>query len=138
MRENKRECGEECCCCVSQMEAELVVVNQNMAFHAEALISCWRWWASEWWRLAAQHKVAAQDLEDGGGSRNDTGGARCLSEKYFKRVKDFGSQNWRNWNLHFKVMLKNACPQMFHLVTKMERTVSRQRGWISPRRKPSC
>ena len=49
---------------------------------------------------------------ESGGSRHDrsgTRGARYLSEKGFKRVKDFDGQNWKEWNFQFKVALKNAC-----------------------------
>ena len=36
-------------------------------------------------------------------------------------MKDFDGQNWKKWNFQFKVALKSACAQVFHLVTKERR-----------------
>ena len=33
-------------------------------------------------------------------------------------MKDFDDQNWKKWHFQFQVALKNACPQVLHLVTK--------------------
>ena len=58
--------------------------------------------------------------EESGGSRHDSSGRRgawYLSEMGVKRVKDFDGQ--------FKVALKNACAQVFHLVTVIERAESK-------------
>ena len=49
-----------------------------------------------------------------------------MSEKGFKRVKGFEDKNWNWWIFQIKFALKNACPQAFHLMTKMERAESEE------------
>ena len=39
-------------------------------------------------------------------------------------MKGFEDKNWNWWIFQIKFALKNACPQVFHMMTKMERAES--------------
>ena len=104
------------------MVAELVVVNQNMVFDAETLAQLLE-------VVGATAAAAIATHEDSGGSRHDSSGRRGASpEKGYKRVKDFG---WPQ-----PPSKSRSRPQVFQLVTKMERAESEDAMMEIATRKP--
>ena len=99
------------------MVAELVVVNENMVVDAETLAQLLEVVTTTGAAAIAAREERSGSRHDGSGGR----GARHQSEKGLHRVQDFDGQNWKEWNFQFKVALNNARPQVFHLVTKVER-----------------
>ena len=70
-----------------------------MVFDAETLAQ-----VLEVVRATVAAAIAAH--KESGGSRHDSSGrrgTRYSSEKGFKRVNDFGGQNWMEWNFHAMV-----------------------------------